>query len=48
MNWKFAYAIGFHPWEDTDQEFAQALASLLEREERGHDTEVRQKRDVLS
>jgi len=35
MNWKFAYAIGFHPWEDTDQEFFQSLASLLEREEQG-------------
>ena len=33
MNWKFSYAIGFHPWEDTDQEFFQSLASLLEREE---------------
>jgi len=35
MNWKFAYAIGFHPWEDTDEEFRQSLASLLEREEQG-------------
>src|SRR6185503_16489807 len=35
MNWKLAYAIGFHPWEDTDQEFYQSLASLLEREEQG-------------
>jgi hypothetical protein len=37
MNWKFAYAIGFHPWEDTDQEFFQSLASLLEREEQGRE-----------
>ena len=37
MNWKFAYAIGFHPWEDTDQEFSQALAALLEREEHGRE-----------
>lgn len=37
MNWKFAYAIGFHPWEETDQEFRGSLASLLEREERGRD-----------
>ena len=37
MNWKFSYAIGFHPWEDTDQEFFQSLASLLEREERGRE-----------
>ena len=33
MNWKISYAIGFHPWEDTDQEFFRSLASLLEREE---------------
>lgn len=36
MNWKFSYAIGFHPWEDTDQEFSQSLTSLIEREEEGH------------
>ncbi|HEY7865212.1 MAG TPA: class I SAM-dependent methyltransferase [Psychromonas sp.] len=35
MNWKFSYAIGFHPWEDTDPDFYQSLASLLEREEEG-------------
>ena len=35
MNWKFSYAIGFHPWEDTDQEFFQSLVSLLKREEQG-------------
>ncbi len=37
MNWKFAYAIGFHPWEDTDQKFFHSLASLLEREEQGRE-----------
>jgi SAM-dependent methyltransferase len=37
MNWSLSYAIGFHPWEETDQEFAQSLASLLEREERGRE-----------
>lgn len=37
MNWRFAYSIGFHPWEDTDQEFFQSLASLLEREEQGRE-----------
>jgi SAM-dependent methyltransferase len=37
LNWKFSYAIGFHPWEDTDQEFFQSLASLLEREEQGRE-----------
>lgn len=37
MNWKLAYAIGFHPWEDTDKEFFESLASLLEREEQGRE-----------
>ena len=37
MNWSLSYAIGFHPWEETDQAFAQSLASLLEREERGRE-----------
>jgi hypothetical protein len=32
MNWKLAYAIGFHPWEDTDAPFAATLAELLDRE----------------
>ena len=33
MNWNSAYAFGFHPWEDTDQEFARSLSSLLEKDE---------------
>ena len=37
MHWKFSYAIGFHPWEETDQEFFQSLTSLLEREEQGRE-----------
>lgn len=37
MNWKFSYAIGFHPWEDTDQAFFQSLSSLLELEEQGRE-----------
>ena len=37
MNWRLSYAIGFHPWEDTDPAFFQSLASLLEREERGRE-----------
>jgi SAM-dependent methyltransferase len=37
MNWKLTYAIGFHPWEDTGQEFSQSLSSLLEHEEQGRD-----------
>jgi len=37
MNWKLAYRIGFHPWEDTDREFLQSLVSLLERDEQGRE-----------
>jgi SAM-dependent methyltransferase len=35
MNWRFAYAIGFHPWEDTDPPFAQKISELVDREEKG-------------
>lgn len=35
MNWRLAYAIGFHPWEDTDPPFARKIAELFDREERG-------------
>jgi SAM-dependent methyltransferase len=38
MNWKLAYAIGFHPWEDTDPPFAAKLSELLDREEKGRET----------
>ena len=37
MNWRFAYAIGFHPWEDTDLPFARKISELFDREERGRD-----------
>ncbi len=37
MNWRFAYAIGFHPWEDTDLPFARKISELFEREERGRE-----------
>ena len=37
MNWKLAYAIGFHPWEDTDPPFAAKLSELLAREEKGRE-----------
>ena len=33
MNWRFAYAIGFHPWEDTDPPFARKISELFHREE---------------
>jgi SAM-dependent methyltransferase len=37
MNWRFAYAIGFHPWEDTDPPFARKIAELFDREEKGRE-----------
>ncbi|MPZ89750.1 MAG: methyltransferase domain-containing protein [Nitriliruptorales bacterium] len=37
MNYRFAYAIGFHPWEDAadDTPFVEKVAELLDREEQG-------------
>ena len=35
MNWKFAYAIGFHPWEETDPPFARKISQLFDREQKG-------------
>ena len=35
MNWRAAYAIGFHPWEDTDPPFARKISELFDREEKG-------------
>jgi len=46
MNWKFAYNIGFHPWEDTDQEFFQSLTALLQREEQGREPPYGQALDI--
>jgi SAM-dependent methyltransferase len=37
MNWRFAYAIGFQPWEDTDLPFARKISELFDREEKGHE-----------
>jgi SAM-dependent methyltransferase len=37
MNWRFAYAIGFHPWEDTDLPFARKISDLFDREEKGRE-----------
>ena len=37
MNWRFAYAIGFHPWEDTDLPFARKISELFDREEKEHE-----------
>jgi SAM-dependent methyltransferase len=35
MNWRLAYTIGFHPWEDTDLPFARKISELFDREEKG-------------
>jgi hypothetical protein len=35
MNWRLAYAIGFHPWEDTDPPFLRKISELFDREEKG-------------
>lgn len=39
MNYRLAYAIGFHPWEDavTDQPFVNTFSELLDREEEGQE-----------
>lgn len=39
MNYRFAYSIGFHPWEDAaaDPEFTGKLSQLLDREEADRD-----------
>lgn len=39
MNYKLAYAIGFHPWEDLAEHppFADRLLELVAREENGHE-----------
>jgi SAM-dependent methyltransferase len=38
MNWKLAYAIGFHPWENTDPPFEATLSELFDREENGRES----------
>lgn len=37
MNYRLAYSIGFHPWEDAaaDPPFVEKITSVFEREERG-------------
>ena len=37
MNYRFAYSIGFHPWEDaaTDPPFVEKISELFDREENG-------------
>ena len=37
MNYKFAYSIGFHPWEDAENHspFVKKITEMFEREEAG-------------
>lgn len=37
MNYRFAYSIGFHPWEDAadNSQFVEKITDLFEREEQG-------------
>lgn len=39
MNYRIAYSIGFHPWEDAaeDPEFTEKISQLIEREEVGRE-----------
>lgn len=39
MNYRFAYAVGFHPWEDAegDPPFAERISEMFNREESGHE-----------
>ena len=39
MNYKFAYGIGFHPWEDAETEsgFVEKITDLFTREEEGRE-----------
>jgi SAM-dependent methyltransferase len=39
MNYRFAYSVGFHPWEDalTDPPFAEKIAEMFDREESGRE-----------
>ena len=39
MNYQLAYRVGFHPWEDAEEQpsFAERIAQLLDREETGRE-----------
>src|SRR5262245_6036241 len=39
MNYRFAYRIGFHPWEDaaTDPGFVEKISELFAREKKGRE-----------
>lgn len=48
MNWRFAYTIGFHPWEDaaTDQPFVKNISDIFAREEYGREPPYGQALDL--
>ncbi len=39
MNYRLAYSVGFHPWEDAahDPPFAEKISEMFDREERGRE-----------
>jgi SAM-dependent methyltransferase len=39
MNYRFAYAVGFHPWEDAegDPPFTETISEMFDREESGRE-----------
>ncbi|MDH3199473.1 MAG: class I SAM-dependent methyltransferase [Myxococcales bacterium] len=39
MNYRLAYSVGFHPWEDaaSDPPFVQKISEMFDREERGRE-----------
>ena len=39
MNYELAYRLGFHPWEDAEDQpgFVQSLCALLDAEEAGRE-----------
>jgi methylase of polypeptide subunit release factors len=39
MNYRLAYSLGFHPWEDaaTDPPFAEKISEMFDREESGRE-----------
>ena len=39
MNYRFAHAVGFHPWEDAegDPPFTEKISEMFDREESGRE-----------
>lgn len=48
MNYRLAYWLGFHPWEDaaSDAPFAAKISELFDREESGHEPPYGQALDI--